>query len=336
MRFRRGLPLTATLSLTATLGLAVTLGLVATMILINPGTVGGQPRAESPEPDRTAADSAALDLFETCAGCHEDEASSFQRGPHSVLDRDGLAAFHGAVSGCTACHGDPTAHLDSGGEAGNIFAFGEGELANVKSAQCLTCHGDSHPGYFASRHAAAGLDCSSCHSMHSNDGVSRSLLKPTADGTGFPALGAHSGALGGASASCAECHTDVLAEFEFNERHRLQEGILDCSSCHDPHASSARWRLAGFKQQQCVDCHADKSGPFVFEHGAQKVEGCVACHQPHGSPNRHMLTFQSTAELCYSCHAGVPGFHTRFTADSGCTNCHSTIHGSNFDAAFLK
>ena len=32
----------------------------------------------------------------------------------------------------------------------------------------------------------------------------------------------------------------------------------------------------------------------------------------------------------------VPGFHTRFTNESVCTNCHSTIHGSNFDAAFLK
>ena len=94
--------------------------------------------------------------------------------------------------------------------------------------------------------------------------------------------------------------------------------------------------LGGFKQQQCTSCHTDKEGPFVFEHGSQRVEGCVACHDPHGSPNRHLLTFQSVADLCYSCHGVVPGFHTRFIADSQCTNCHSTIHGSNFDPFLLK
>ena len=294
-----------------------------TIGLVGLGVASGDPRQPVAEP-ATSSDA----LYQTCADCHEAEEAAFQRGPHSALEDEGLAAFYGAAPGCTACHGDPTAHLDSGGEAGNIFAFADRDFANVKAARCLSCHGDSHPGFFASRHAAAGLDCGSCHSMHSNDGVSRSLLKPLAE----PGLAAP----GGASASCAECHADVFARFEFNERHRLREGTLECSSCHDPHASQARWRLGGFKQEGCTACHADKSGPFVFEHGSQRVEGCVACHRPHGSPNRHLLTFQSVADLCYSCHAAVPGFHLRFTASTQCTNCHSTIHGSNFDPAFLK
>jgi hypothetical protein len=49
-----------------------------------------------------------------------------------------------------------------------------------------------------------------------------------------------------------------------------------------------------------------------------------------------MLKFQRTAELCFSCHAQVPGFHSRFTLDTVCTNCHATVHGSNFDRFFLK
>ncbi len=294
--------------------------------LVGFGAVSGEPQNPPAEPAAAAESMASEELFETCAGCHDVEAAAFLRGPHSALDREGLAALHGAESGCTACHGDPTAHLDSGGEPGNIFAFGDGDLANAKSAMCLSCHGDAHPAFFSSRHARAGLDCGSCHSAHASDPASRFLLKPSLE-TDF---------VSGTSASCAECHADVFSQFEFNERHRLHEGILDCSSCHDPHASSARWRLGGFKQEACVSCHADKSGPFVFEHGSQRVEGCVACHQPHGSPNRHMLTFQSVADLCYSCHAAVPGFHTRFTNESVCTNCHATIHGSNFDPAFLK
>jgi predicted CXXCH cytochrome family protein len=85
-----------------------------------------------------------------------------------------------------------------------------------------------------------------------------------------------------------------------------------------------------------VKCHAAKGSPFVFEHASGFVEGCTACHHPHGSPNRYMLSFQSIGELCYSCHGVVPSFHSRFNADTVCTNCHYAIHGSNLDPFFLK
>ncbi|MCK4762259.1 MAG: hypothetical protein KAW12_08690 [Candidatus Aminicenantes bacterium] len=57
----------------------------------------------------------------------------------------------------------------------------------------------------------------------------------------------------------------------------------------------------------------------------------------HGSPNRHMLTFQNSGELCFSCHTTSPYRHAYFRAGStNCVTCHSTIHGSNFDELFLK
>ena len=264
----------------------------------------------------------------TCAGCHDDQIAMLARGPHAALDDVDSPVHLENSTSCVACHGDATVHLDEAGE-GPIFAFGADDWPTVKANRCLDCHHDAHPRFFASRHAAAGLDCTSCHSIHANDGKSPALLRSTDTAPAIPHLG-------DASASCAECHGEVFAKFELSERHRLREGILDCASCHDPHEPQSRLALGGFKQQQCTSCHTDKDGPFVFEHGSQRVEGCVACHDPHGSPNRHLLTFQSVADLCYSCHAVVPGFHTRFTADSQCTNCHSTIHGSNFDPFFLK
>lgn len=268
-------------------------------------------------------------LNDTCAACHEDQVTAFARNPHAVLDRPDRqgAARQGS---CTACHGDATQHLEEGGGAGTIFAFGEGELASVKSQQCLSCHGDAHSRFPLSPHAAAGLDCTSCHGIHSAAPEARYQLLASESDRGAMVRP------GSASATCSECHADVFTQFQFNERHRLAEGILDCSTCHNPHEPSNRLLLGGFKQQACADCHTDKAGPFVFEHGSVQVEGCTACHTPHGSPNRHMLTFQRTAELCFSCHAAVPGFHSRFTLDTVCTNCHSTIHGSNFDPAFLK
>lgn len=215
-----------------------------------------------------------------------------------------------------------------------MFSFTKASPA-AASETCIGCHGDSHPRFAASPHARAGLSCVTCHSVHDSEPPGPPLLAATG-------VEADLAGIGGASATCYDCHGEVFADFEFNERHRLHEGILDCTSCHDPHGPSNRFLLGGFKQEACVSCHTDKGGPFIFEHGSARVEGCTACHAAHGSPNRHMLAFQSTAELCYSCHSEVPSFHigfggpVRFDLTTQCTNCHSAIHGSNFHPAYLQ
>lgn len=242
----------------------------------------------------------------------------------------GLASKAGAAMSCAACHGDPTQHLADGGGAETMQGFGDERTARAQSEVCLTCHSNTHPRFMAGPHAQAGLTCTTCHSIHGGEGGS--LLKAADNSLAADPFQN----VGEASLSCAGCHEDVFTHFEFNERHRLREGVIGCVDCHNPHGTTARAQLGGFKQEQCVNCHADKGGPWVFEHGAQRVEGCTACHSPHGSPNRHLLNFQAVAELCYSCHAVVPSFHSRFTLETNCTNCHSTIHGSNFDPFFLK
>jgi DmsE family decaheme c-type cytochrome len=189
---------------------------------------------------------------------------------------------------------------------------------------CAVCHENRHAPALNTPHRRAGLDCGSCH--HVDDAA------PHWETGESPVT------------SCAGCHGDVVARFDLNERHRLHEGIISCTDCHDPHEPSPVGRLGGFRQDVCLDCHTDKGGPFVFEHGASRVDGCISCHEPHGSPNRHLLTFQDTGQLCYSCHAVVPQFHfgfnaaapPRFGLDTQCTNCHSSIHGSNFDPFFLQ
>ncbi len=264
-----------------------------------------------------------------CVECHEDQVAKLANTSHWALETQGLASMAGATEACTACHGDATTHIEEGGGGGTMFAFGDEELASVKSEACLTCHADTHPRFDASAHARGGLDCTTCHSVHDAAALGVAQLKPG----GLDIVGVTENR---SSATCSECHSDVAASFQFNETHRLQEGILECASCHDPHAPPTRALLGGFKQEQCVSCHTDKGGPFVFEHGSVMVDGCVSCHTPHGAPNRHMLAQQSVADLCFSCHALVPGFHTRFTSETVCTNCHSSIHGSNFHEAFLQ
>ena len=121
-----------------------------------------------------------------------------------------------------------------------------------------SCHGTAHPAWEASSHARAGLDCTSCHGVHGDPFSHFHADEPRASELASPRV----------SDVCAGCHTEVFAQFEYNERHRLQEGILECTSCHNPHEQSPRWMLGGFKEESCVDCHVDKGGPFVFEHGS--------------------------------------------------------------------
>ena len=99
----------------------------------------------------------------------------------------------------------------------------------------------------------------------------------------------------------------------------------------------------------CVKCHADKQGPFVFEHAPIKTEGCQSCHSPHGSTNPKLLTRNVVRFLCIECHSNTPGLpgepigeQTPTSHDinnpryQNCTACHFQIHGSNVDRRFFR
>ena len=254
-----------------------------------------------PQAPQTAKD------VDTCGACHEDVAKAFGRTPHSAI---------GAAS-CTSCHAGSEAHLKDGGGAG-ILAFKAADSAARKNKVCLTCHTASNAQFLAGPHGKASLDCTTCHSVHAS--------KP------------HDGAKSGGTKACITCHQDVYAKFSLNERHHLQEGVLECTTCHNPHEPSTLGRLVGFKQELCLKCHTDKGGPFLFEHGSSRVEGCVTCHDPHGTPNRHMLSTPSVADLCFSCHTiQLPQWHSSFNSQTtNCTSCHTKMHGSNLSNTFIR
>lgn len=255
---------------------------------------------------------------ESCVECHEDFAKTYMAEPHAVIDAKGMAAALGVENSCATCHSKAADHMEEGGGVDNILAFSATDTPGEKTKSCLACHNDSNARFMASPHGKAAMDCTSCHVIHAEN-PNPSLLKTST------------------TKSCYVCHEDVFSEFQLNERHRLQEGIMSCTTCHNPHEPAVRERLAGFKHQKCLECHTDKGGPFLHEHGASHIEGCQACHTVHGSPNRHMLTHQSISDLCFSCHAAAPSWHSRFNSNtSNCTSCHATIHGSNLSKIFLK
>lgn len=280
-----------------------------------------------------------------CRSCHTERTHSFQANPHAAAGAV-LAAERQAgrppVVGCEACHGPGQAHVTAMEAAGGsdaavaaglrqhpIGSFAPGSAAVLDSQPCLGCHqGRRETEHFAhSAHADNKVVCLSCHSIHAARTV-RTLLRAAQ-----PAL-------------CYQCHVAQKAQFNLPFHHRVNEGLVRCSDCHNPHGSfiPTQLRTAAAQDQVCFTCHEDKQGPFVFEHEPVKTEGCLDCHSPHGSPNPHLLTVANVNQLCLQCHTassfsgapGTPSFHNQATQFQACTLCHTQIHGSNLDPAFTR
>jgi DmsE family decaheme c-type cytochrome len=145
---------------------------------------------------------------------------------------------------------------------------------------------------------------------------------------------------------CFSCHLDVKPDFSKPFHHKVNEGLVSCSNCHNPHGGflTHQLRATAAQDQLCFNCHTDKAGPFAFEHAPVKTEGCVACHSPHGSSNPRLLRRSNVNLLCLECHTltvdsaapAIPSFHNQAQKYQACTMCHAAIHGSNSDHFFFK
>ena len=277
---------------------------------------------------------------DACKTCHPVIWNSFYKNPHFKSVASGKEPPES--TGCQACHGPGGNHLDNHGGKATIIAFSTLPAERILDA-CLRCHSQtlSRANIRSSQHTLSGMTCTSCHSIHRARSVRALLQKPQ-------------------TALCEECHTDVRVQFAMPFKHRVEEGVMSCTDCHNPHGTFApTWRMASrprlveevmANEEPCLKCHTDKRGPFVFEHAAVRVDGCEACHAPHGSPNSRLLLRPVVFTVCLECHNGAGNFGRRGTgipiqtsthnmADpryQNCTACHVRIHGSNTDSNFLR
>ena len=269
--------------------------------------------------DATPAEFAGSD---TCATCHDEVTKGFALNPHVKM-----AQMHGK-SGitCENCHGPGRAHADSADPA-KIFNPVKHSAKEV-DAKCLDCHQGQHANFERSGHGEANVSCVSCHSIHAAK-TPVQLLKAEQ-----PVL-------------CFECHTDVKPQFSLPFHHKVEEGLVKCTDCHDPHGTFGRKGLKSASQQDavCMKCHAETAGPFVYEHAVVKTQGCVSCHSPHGSPNARLLNRANVNTLCLQCHSPSNNYstnepigpaHNQALQYQACTICHTNIHGSNVSPVFFN
>ncbi len=286
-------------------------------------------RMAAAPPAKTAQANAAQGDFvgqEVCASCHGDVAKGFASNPHSKL-----ALEHGKNGvTCESCHGPGREHVEGGGDKTKIFNPAHATAKEV-DAKCLTCHEGQHANFERTAHGEGNVSCVSCHSVHASATENQArehLLKATQ-----PAL-------------CYQCHSEIKAQFAMPFHHKVEEGLMNCSDCHDPHGTFEKKNLRASSQQDavCTKCHSETAGPFVYEHDVVKTEGCVACHFPHGGPNARLLSRANVNTLCLQCHspspnfttAPIPTFHNQTAQYQACTVCHTSIHGSNTSSIFFN
>jgi DmsE family decaheme c-type cytochrome len=283
-----------------------------------------QALAQPPEGDAPAYSRRGAD---TCLSCHEDGRPLVVFStPHGNPSNPRSPFGEGGLQ-CEACHGPGGAHaarVRRGAVRPSVIRFGADSETPIETQneRCLGCHErDVGAGWHAGPHDTTQVACADCHSVHSaRDPMLTTELQPDV---------------------CYGCHVLERSEALRAFAHPLHEGKMDCSSCHSPHGSSAEFALArATTNDTCFQCHADKRGPFLWEH-APVAEDCTLCHAPHGSNQPAMLKLRPPL-LCQQCHAeqGHPsiaegpgglaqGTASRFLLGQSCLNCHSQVHGSN-------
>lgn len=192
--------------------------------------------------------------------------------------------------------------------------------AQAKSLMCLKCHTANASfnlhNWNASMHNTSDVSCSDCHNIHA--GPDLTVRKEEMENM------------------CEKCHQEVRAEFSLPSRHPVHEKKVLCTGCHEPHGSTSDYMLKGLTvKETCVQCHAEKEGPFIYEH-AENSEDCMTCHSPHGSVNNNLLNVR-VPFLCLQCHAVHRTSNLSAAESKGafniCTDCHSQIHGTDLPSA---
>ena len=242
-----------------------------------------------------------------CRACHEDQVKAIENTRHAGVEQS-----------CQACHGDPSAHLKGAleGEPGPIQKF-KSLTPHQSAAVCETCHtkgGQKH--WTSSTHDSRGVVCVKCHEPHPKGATPKALLaKPQLE-------------------LCTGCHLQKKAALMRSGHMPIREGKLQCSSCHNPHGTTNdKMLLQTSVQENCYTCHAEKRGPFLWEHPPAR-EGCTNCHDAHGTINDKLLKVKPPL-LCQQCHQSSshkgPAYPamSRYAFNQSCLHCHAAVHGSN-------
>ena len=285
---------------------------------------------------------------DACKDCHEDQFKAFSRTSHAGLTN--ISGWKDKVTGCESCHGPGKKHIEEG-DPTKMISFKNKSSKEISEA-CLTCHAgrEERNNYRRGEHWRNDIGCTDCHSAHSllsDKHISKSVTFVGGANAENPQFASARLLKMSEQQLCVSCHGEIKPDFNKPFHHKVLEGAMKCSDCHNPHGGFEvkQTRLATGGDAPCIKCHADKQGPFTYEHAPVKNEGCVACHTPHGSANPRMLRFSAVNQLCLTCHSVAHDVgaiepagpqHNQNAQYANCTACHVKIHGSRTSPVFFR
>ncbi len=254
-----------------------------------------------------------------CLACHEDYDIGLSSTKHQLSTTVTNAEFK---IGCTSCHNGGEIHVedpsvDNISNPANLTGYDAVSL-------CSNCHvvHQSMDNYGFDNHSNQELNCSECHSVHG--GKQKLLFDENA-------------------VFCQKCHFETKTKFQRRSNHPLEQGVLNCLSCHR-FTKRQDSNLMFDLERTCQGCHPENGGPFLYEHqtvNAHAVDGsgCVECHDPHGSENDYLLK-QPVNNLCSQCHIEhITRNHDNLWesvwSKYSCQTCHMDTHGSFVSNQYL-
>lgn len=190
----------------------------------------------------------------TDAGCLHCHATGVATPEPTARNRFAGAPFAQGGVGCSACHGDPAAHLAANGH-GPIVNPDKLSVAR-RDSSCLQCHLEGDAVVFRAGRSLA--------QFRAGDDLAE-------DAVYFVRA---SQANGGARAT---------SQYEALLQSACRRAVgdrLTCTSCHDPHASPAPAERVAYFRARCLSCH---SAPAIAVSHYPEQPDCASCHMPSRS-----------------------------------------------------
>ncbi|MBI3893058.1 MAG: ammonia-forming cytochrome c nitrite reductase subunit c552 [Candidatus Wallbacteria bacterium] len=274
-------------------------------------------------PSTTAADPAAeakfLAKMGSCAECHADNATIFQKSVHGS---DGIA--------CVDCHGgDSSVEVAEEAHAATKGFVGKPSRRDVP-AFCAKCHSD------AKRMANTGLPTDQYEQYKNSFHGKKVLVEGDSN-----------------AAVCTDCHGthDILSKKNPLARTYRANIPATCDRCHGDDAKMNAYAIPTdqFKKWKqsfhgravlekhdlsaaiCTDCHGkhdivNPEDAHSRVHHLSIVKTCTRCHADAELMKRHNLSAAIPADYVAGIH-GIALLKRGITAAPACTNCHGN-HGA--------
>jgi predicted CXXCH cytochrome family protein len=198
-----------------------------------------------------------------------------------------------AQEACLECHGVPGQEV--------VFAGGDSKDASLDPA-----------AFSASAHGAAGLDCQTCHTEHS-DYPHPEVKEQTARRYELAR-----------TTVCQGCHEEQAKKFADGVHDAMlqagNEKAAVCTDCHDPHrggrltdpeTGTLLATARGAVPRTCSRCHdavysqyrTSAHGAALADEGNPDVPTCIDCHTVHSTPDPRTARFRvSSPQICARCH----------------------------------